>query len=373
MSQEKEENGKNTKENTDYSFDYNELSNSIFIRQNENLGRREKSSHSSIETLKKDNLMVNYNKYLTTDLMNQIDLSNSPNKEIKPSNYNQHKTKYTKISPTPQTALDENVPSFFPRKYPQIKKYPKIEASPVLKNGIGIMMVNKQKNVYYHENKPNSINQFQKEYGLQNYHQKPFLTPKIQDIKNFNNYYSNTPKNHVPNATKISLSLNEITQINQMQFNQLQKINQVKQLQSKPSKKGKNDMSPNLSSNKENINENFNSNYSPNIISPISSSNKSKKGKKQFSERAGDWVCVKCKNLNFSFRSVCNRCQLTKTDNDKLYEQYMNNLLNYCKINDMLHTKYSSPNTSFPQWIPIQTSIQGNRVNNEEGDNADIK
>ena len=132
-------------------------------------------------------------------------------------------------------------------------------------------------------------------------------------------------------------------------------------------------MSPNLSSNKENINENFNSNYSPNLISPISSSNKSKKGKKQFSERAGDWVCVKCKNLNFSFRSVCNRCQLTKTDNDKLYEQYMNNLLNYCKINDMLHTKYSSPNTSFPQWIPIQTSIQGNRVNNEEGDNADIK
>ena len=372
MSQEKEENGKNTKENTDYSFDYNELSNSIFIRQNENLGRREKSSHSSIETLKKDNLMVNYNKYLTTDLMNQIDLSNSPNKEIKPSTYNHHTTKYTKISPTPQTALDENVPSFFPRKYPQVKKYPKIEASPVLKNGIGIMMVNKQKNVYYHENKPNSINQFQKEYGLQNYHQKPFLTPNIQDIKNFN-YYSNTPKNHVPNATKISLSLNEITQINQMQFNQLQKINQVKQLQSKPSKKGKNDMSPNLSSNKENINENFNSNYSPNIISPISSSNKSKKGKKQFSERAGDWVCVKCKNLNFSFRSVCNRCQLTKTDNDKLYEQYMNNLLNYCKINDMLHTKYSSPNTSFPQWIPIQTSIQGNRVNNEEGDNADIK
>ena len=161
MSQEKEENGKNNQENTDYSFDYNELSNSIFIRQNENLGRREKSSHSSIETLKKDNLMVNYNKYLTTDLMNQIDLSNRPNKEIKPSNYNQHKTKYTKISPTPQTALDENVTSFFPRKYPQVKKYPKIEASPVLKNGIGIMMVNKQKNVYYHENIPNSINQFQ--------------------------------------------------------------------------------------------------------------------------------------------------------------------------------------------------------------------
>lgn len=370
MSQEKEENGKNTKENGDYSFDYNELSNSIFMCQNENLNQRENPSHSSIKSLKKDNIMLNYNKYLTTDLMNQIDLSNSPNKEIKISNYNQNNAHYTNISPTPQTSLDENVPSFFPKKYPHIKKYSKIEASPVLKNGIGIMMVNKQKNVYY-ENKPNFINQFQKDYGPQNHQQRPYLTPKIQNMKNFN--YSYTPKNKTPNATKISLSLNEITQINQMQFNQLQKINQVKQLQSKPSKKVKTDNSPNLSSssNKENINENSYSNYSPNIISPNLSSNKSKKGKKQFSERAGDWVCVKCKNLNFSFRSICNRCQLTKTDNDKLYEQYMNNLLNYCKINDMLHTKYSSPNTSFPQWIPIQTSSQGNGVNEEE--NTDTK
>ena len=32
----------------------------------------------------------------------------------------------------------------------------------------------------------------------------------------------------------------------------------------------------------------------------------------KFSERIGDWVCFSCGNLNFAFRTVCNRCQLPK-------------------------------------------------------------
>lgn len=39
----------------------------------------------------------------------------------------------------------------------------------------------------------------------------------------------------------------------------------------------------------------------------------SKKGKHH--ERAGDWVCAICKNLNFSFRNKCNRCQANKEEN----------------------------------------------------------
>lgn len=31
-------------------------------------------------------------------------------------------------------------------------------------------------------------------------------------------------------------------------------------------------------------------------------------GKKVLTERIGDWVCMNCKNLNFSFRKICNRC-----------------------------------------------------------------
>lgn len=36
----------------------------------------------------------------------------------------------------------------------------------------------------------------------------------------------------------------------------------------------------------------------------------------QQSHRAGDWICVKCNNLNYSFRNKCNRCQVqTKKQN----------------------------------------------------------
>lgn len=38
---------------------------------------------------------------------------------------------------------------------------------------------------------------------------------------------------------------------------------------------------------------------------------------KPFTERAGDWVCSKCKNLNFAFRTMCNRCHLQKSESEK--------------------------------------------------------
>lgn len=46
-----------------------------------------------------------------------------------------------------------------------------------------------------------------------------------------------------------------------------------------------------------------------------------KKKKKPFVERQGDWTCMKCKNLNFSFRTICNRCNLNKNDNQKYMQQ----------------------------------------------------
>ena len=36
---------------------------------------------------------------------------------------------------------------------------------------------------------------------------------------------------------------------------------------------------------------------------------KADKSKVKLIERDGDWICVECKNLNFSFRVKCNRCQ----------------------------------------------------------------
>jgi hypothetical protein len=34
--------------------------------------------------------------------------------------------------------------------------------------------------------------------------------------------------------------------------------------------------------------------------------------KKQLRERAGDWICLSCRNINFAFRQQCNRCKLDK-------------------------------------------------------------
>ncbi len=37
-----------------------------------------------------------------------------------------------------------------------------------------------------------------------------------------------------------------------------------------------------------------------------------KSAKKQLHERAGDWLCLSCRNINFAFRQQCNRCKLDK-------------------------------------------------------------
>ena len=39
-----------------------------------------------------------------------------------------------------------------------------------------------------------------------------------------------------------------------------------------------------------------------------------KKKTRPFTERTGDWICKNCKNLNFAFRNVCNRCKMAKKD-----------------------------------------------------------
>lgn len=68
-------------------------------------------------------------------------------------------------------------------------------------------------------------------------------------------------------------------------------------------------------------------------------SSNERKNKKPFMERVGDWVCVKCKNLNFSFRVMCNRCQMTKFESEKLTEQYNINYQNYIKFNEMMQQR----------------------------------
>ena len=62
-----------------------------------------------------------------------------------------------------------------------------------------------------------------------------------------------------------------------------------------------------------------------NIDNNLNKNNKSEsqqgkvKQKKPFEIRAGDWTCFDCNNLNFAFRTKCNRCGLPKEISMKKY------------------------------------------------------
>ena len=65
--------------------------------------------------------------------------------------------------------------------------------------------------------------------------------------------------------------------------------------------------------------------------------NTNQKKKKSIIERKGDWICFFCKNFNFSFREICNRCQKSKYETiiilNKVYSLGLNNI----NINKMIN------------------------------------
>jgi hypothetical protein len=66
--------------------------------------------------------------------------------------------------------------------------------------------------------------------------------------------------------------------------------------------------------------------------------------KKKFIKRDGDWVCMNCKNKNFSFRIFCNRCKLEKSVSEGLYQQHMMNLMFQMQKNEKLQNKVNIQN-----------------------------
>ena len=68
---------------------------------------------------------------------------------------------------------------------------------------------------------------------------------------------------------------------------------------------------------------------------------KNDKKKKKFSEKKGDWTCYACKNVNFRFRDVCNRCKLSKEESDKKYDEVFKTLEKLYDINKENNLKNS--------------------------------
>jgi hypothetical protein len=81
-----------------------------------------------------------------------------------------------------------------------------------------------------------------------------------------------------------------------------------------------------------------------------------------------DWVCVKCNNLNFSFRKKCNRCKVqSREDNQQvLYADYYyyNNYYNYSS--DSVPSPPSSPECS-PMEDPSSPTPKIPRIDEEAG------
>ena len=70
-------------------------------------------------------------------------------------------------------------------------------------------------------------------------------------------------------------------------------------------------------------NKNNNFNYKNNH-------NKKEKNKKKKSFRKeGDWLCYKCKNINFAFRDKCNKCGMPVEESENLFIKVLENCLNY--------------------------------------------
>ena len=67
---------------------------------------------------------------------------------------------------------------------------------------------------------------------------------------------------------------------------------------------------------------------------------KKNKKKKDFIERIGDWCCYKCKNLNFSFRDYCNRCELSKEISEEMYKTMEEKLIKFIE-NEYLNVSTS--------------------------------
>jgi len=154
-----------------------------------------------------------------------------------------------------------------------------------------------------------------------------------------NNFFNQTPQQQQSNSNNISPS-------NPNLDSYVQQIQNIQNLQG---------INPNMQLNYQLSGENPDQ-----LILSQEEEEEMKKNKKPFAERVGDWVCIKCKNLNFSFRVICNRCQLPKMESDKMF-QYMGNLMNYVKLNEMMQQQILTQGTVGP--TQGKSFINNNSIN----------
>lgn len=84
----------------------------------------------------------------------------------------------------------------------------------------------------------------------------------------------------------------------------------------------------------KNVNQIGRPNLCGSTFQKVNIDKKKKKKKQDFVEREGDWCCYRCKNINFSFRDKCNKCQLSKGESEKKYIEVGEALLKLANISN---------------------------------------
>jgi hypothetical protein len=196
-------------------------------------------------------------------------------------------------------------------------------------NNFNVNLQNKNTNFSNKNNKMNNLNNIENMFNLNNkidhkyFNQQNIITndSNIQNYSNLNNlenkFSYNSPlscKNNYLLYTQNDQKNNKFNIINS-NFNTKVFNNCIES-----NKNIFNPQNKNIESDKGNI---FN-HYNKINTDKYSNLSNEKPKKKPFLERIGDWVCFKCKNLNFSFRQACNRCQQAKYDNEKLNDNSNN-------------------------------------------------
>ena len=174
-------------------------------------------------------------------------------------------------------------------------------------------------------------------YGNNNPQLRTYLNNTMTHISNSCGNTMISPINKLNQIGYSMNQINQITQINQMnQFNKLNsQINNTSNhsvgmpitmntmvfhhIMNQNKHKTINQVVSNLNKVKVDDSESLFTLSEASLIEGIKSSNIEKKKKKKkvnSSCRDGDWICSECQNLNFSFRTICNKCSFSKiTDN----------------------------------------------------------
>jgi hypothetical protein len=247
---------------------------------------------------------------------------------FKTQNYNQNNFKAT---PSKQYIKNRIIENLSDSKYPARNKFPNFDVQQVMKisnsenKNFTSSNLEYPNQINYKKNSIDSKNLFKQNYmnyghinNNNNNIQNNFTN--MNQMNNYNLMKKQFENFNIKNETAENFAkLNELNNNqklmmnNQNDFKQYHNLNfdyPYSMMMIQNNQKMNKLNFENMAKNEENL-------LSKSKIKQIPKSD-SKKIKKPFIEREGDWVCFQCKNLNFSFRVSCNRCQISKEENETL-------------------------------------------------------